>query len=425
MSTRVCVRTASGRGEQGVGIEHHGLREALRHGLHQCGDVRRPSQAGADRDHGLAFGGGFEIRIQRDDAAFGFAQRFGHQLRRVHGDLGDRARGRRDRDQPGAGAQRGHAGHGGGARFAARAGDHERVAVRAFVPGGRARRQQVAEHRGFQQRKPHVLIQAGRAADGANQKFAGLIAVGRYHLRDFGRGEGHGGIGARDFAGGRARVARHAGRNIDRDHLRQGKLVVDGADAFEHQSRGGAGDAGAEQGIDHHRGAARFHRDLAMHRAAAGGEHAIVGGGIALQLFGRRQQHDVHFARAHGGAKLARDYHAIAAIVALAAEHHDALLRERSEALHQEFEHAVSGILHQNDARDSGFDCEPVDFAHFGRGQNFHMRRTTTMVISSCNSPAPVHCTTASMVRAINSAESALEYLTSRSLRRSSPNISP
>ena len=52
----------------------------------------------------------------------------------------------------------------------------------------------------------------------------------------------------------------------------------------------------------------------------------------------------------------------------------------------------MPGILHQHDAGDPGFDGAAVDLAHLGRGQDLHMRRATTMVISSCNSPAPVHC---------------------------------
>ena len=123
--------------------------------------------------------------------------------------------------------------------------------------------------------------------------------------------------------------------------------------------------------------------------------------------------------------QLPRDHQAIAAVVALPAEHHDALFAERSEPFGQELDDAMSGILHEDDSRDAGFHRPLVHFAHFRRGQNFHKRRATTMVISSCNSPAPVQCTTASMVRAISSAESALAYFTSISFKRSSPNISP
>src|ERR1019366_3568876 len=146
---------------------------------------------------------------------------------------------------------------------------------------------------------------------------------------------------------------------------------------------------------------------------------------IALQLRGVGQQDYVQRGRRKPRVQLARHHQAVAAVVALAAEHHDALVAQRREPFRQKLYHAVPGILHQDDARDAGLDGPPVHFAHFRSGQDFHKRRATTMVISSCNSPSPVHCTTASMVRAISSAESALAYFTSRSFRRSSPNISP
>src|SRR5690348_2810804 len=123
--------------------------------------------------------------------------------------------------------------------------------------------------------------------------------------------------------------------------------------------------------------------------------------------------------------KLASDRHAVAAVVALAAEHDDALAGERSVSCGQKFHHAMRGILHQDDSGDACLNRAAVHLPHFGRRENFHMRRATSIVISSCSSPAPVHCTTASIVRAINSLESALAYLTRTSLNRSSPNCSP
>ena len=172
-------------------------------------------------------------------------------------------------------------------------------------------------------------------------------------------------------------------------------------------------------------GGARFRRNLTFHLASGGQQHREIRRRIALEFFGFRQQHDVQRRGRKSRVQLARDHQAIAAVVALAAEHDDALLAERSEAFGQKLHHAVTGILHQDDARDAGFDGPPVHLAHFRRGQDLHKRRATTMVMSSCNSPAPVQCTTASMVRAISSAESARAYFTSRSFRRSSPNISP
>ena len=81
-------------------------------------------------------------------------QRRGHQLGGVGGDDGDGAGGRSHGYQAGAGAQSGQAGHGGGARLAARTGHHQHVAEGSLVARREARRQQVAEHGGLDQRQP-------------------------------------------------------------------------------------------------------------------------------------------------------------------------------------------------------------------------------------------------------------------------------
>ena len=123
--------------------------------------------------------------------------------------------------------------------------------------------------------------------------------------------------------------------------------------------------------------------------------------------------------------QLPRDCQAIATVITLAAQHHHPLAGERREAFRQKLHYAMRGILHQDDAGNPLLDGLSVHLAHFRRCEGFHNLRATTIVISSCNSPAPVHCTTASMARAMISEESAWAYFTSRSFSRSSPNISP
>src|SRR5215471_13812657 len=125
------------------------------------------------------------------------------------------------------------------------------------------------------------------------------------------------------------------------------------------------------------------------------------------------------------GVELTRDDHTIAAIVAFTAEDDNSLCGEWCESRGQKLHNAMPGILHEHDAGNPVHDRLAVYLPHLGGGQDSHIRRATSIVISSCNSPAPVHCTTASIVRAINSAESALEYLIISSLRCSSPNCSP
>ena len=188
----------------------------------------------------------------------------------------------------------------------------------------------------------------------------------------------------------------------------------------------GSADAGAQQRVDHQRGGARFRRNLALHLAAA--RPAASRRFAAASPFSSSGSASSTTC-SDAGANRVCNWRAITRpsppLLPLPQSTTMRCSAERREAFGQKLHYAVPGILHQDDARDAGLDGAPVHFAHFRRGQDLHKRRATTMVISSCNSPAPVQCTTASMVRAMSSAESARAYFTSRSFRRSSPNISP
>src|ERR1019366_10657892 len=105
--------------------EHHGLGEPFGRGGHPHVDVRVTAQTRSYRDHGFSFGQRLQPRVESDGAHGGFGERLGHQFGRVGRDFGDGARRRGHRDKSRAGAQRAQAGHGGGARFAARAGYHQ------------------------------------------------------------------------------------------------------------------------------------------------------------------------------------------------------------------------------------------------------------------------------------------------------------
>ncbi len=72
--------------------------------------------------------------------------------------------------------------------------------------------------------------------------------------------------------------------------------------------------------------------------------------------------------RVEARVKLPRHHHAVAAVVPLAAQHHDALGGERRETFRQEFHHAMPGVFHQDDAGDSHPGRPPVHFAHLSRG---------------------------------------------------------
>jgi hypothetical protein len=106
--------------------------------------------------------------------------------------------------------------------------------------------------------------------------------------------------------------------------------------------------------------------------------------------------------------QLARDRKAVAAIIALAADHHDALFAHGRKAPGNMLHHARGRIFHQNDSRNACLDGGAIHFAHFARRENFpglcHMPtfhakpRATTTVISSGNSGAELQSVTASMI---------------------------
>src|ERR1035438_9522739 len=242
------------------------------------------AQAGAHGDYGFAFGKRVQGDAGGDGSGVVFGQRNGHQLGGMGGDDGDRAGGRGYGHQAGSGAQGAQSGHGGGSGFAGRTRNYQDVAEGPLVPRARARRQELAEHAGFDQRKENggvFLEQLGRAADGRDGEFAHAITVGRQGVRQFGRGEGDGAVGARAFAHRLARIAGHARREVHGDDLGQRKTVVDFANALQHEAGGGAADAGAQQGIDNQGGIACLQGDSRQNGTAAGLEHAVIGIGRA------------------------------------------------------------------------------------------------------------------------------------------------
>src|SRR4051812_8698803 len=99
--------------------------------------------------------------------------------------------------------------------------------------------------------------------------------------------------------------------------------------------------------------------------------------------------------------ELSRHYEPVTAVVSFSADHHDAMIRERREAGREKFDHALAGVLHQDDARNAALDRETIHFTHACGSQDLHeaILRAISIVISSCNSGEPVQCTTASMAR--------------------------
>src|ERR1022692_2664520 len=303
------------------------------------------------------------------------------------------------------------------------------MAEAAFVAGARARRQQVAEQDRLHQRQPNGIVrivELRRAADGRHAQLTHGIAIRRQRVSRLGDGKGDGVIGARLLTQRLPGIAGHARGDIHGHDFGERKAAVDLANGVQHGASGRTADSGAQQCVHHDRRQAGFGGDFARHRTAAHLQHAVVLRGVAFQVFRRGQQNHMHGARLEAGEELAGHHHAIAAIVAFAAQHGDALHGQGRELFGQQLHYAMPGVFHEHQARDAHFDGAPIYFAHLRGGQNFHGRLATSMVISSDNSAAsPDHCMTASIVRAMISGESRSTFLASKSVSRCSPNISP
>ena len=255
-----------------------------------------------------------------------------------------------------------------------------------------ARRQQRAEHRRLDQRQKDrivALVQLRRTADRAHHAVRPRDrSSAAAPAPIFGRRERHGVIGAREFAHGLRRVARHARRNVHRHHLRQRKSAVDLADRLQHAARRRTGDAGAEQRIHHQRRASRI----------AAGSRASPGSRTPRSMRSSRRHRPSappgprsSTTSSAAGRKRVNSCRAITRpsppLLPLPQSTTIRCAPSGAKRLRQKLHHAVPGILHQHDAGNAHLDRAAIDLAHLGRGQHFHRRRATTMVISSCNSP--------------------------------------
>ncbi len=304
-------------------------------------------------------------------------QNFRHQLGSVRGDHRQGRFHGSHGDKPGSGAKRRDAAHRRRAGLAARARDDEHVAEIALVRPRHARPEKRREIRRLDQGQENgrvVLIERRRAPDCGDAEPAGALRVRHEHLPHFRRGEGDAVIGPHGLALASGRIAFEAGWNIDRDRFGQREAVVDFANPIQHAPGGRPFQAGAEQRVDYQGCIAHLREDLGLERAAAGAQHAVVFERLAFQFLGRSRQHHVEGARADAGEELARHHHAVAAVVAFAAQDGDAFGGERRKGLGEKLHHAVARILHQDDARDAQLDGAPVHLAHLGGGEDLHAR---------------------------------------------------
>jgi len=283
-----------------------------------------------------------------------------------------------DGHQAGAGAESGESGHGGGARFTARSGNYEDVAVKSLVRLLGAR----AEERRDELRSDKREIDGGivlehrrRSADPGEAPFAHLIAGGRQNVARLRGGKGDDVIGPDEFARDCSGVAGHAGGEIDRNDFGIRSEPVDQPDGFERYAPGFPGNAGTEHCIDDDIGEAKVQGNLngeSVLKAgeSAGVQHLQIGGGIAAEVVGRGGQDDVEGFGGEAGVELARDCQTIASVVAPAADDYDAAVFQRRKLFYQQFDDAFGGIFHQDNAGDTAFDGAAINLVHLVRSKD-------------------------------------------------------
>src|SRR4051794_13086838 len=116
------------------------------------------------------------------------------------------------------------------------------------------------------------------------------------------------------------------------------------------------------------------------HRQADAAEHFQVGTRVSLDLGDAAQQEDqhVHAALDQG----AGDDEAVAAVVAAAAEHADAALRQVLERRFHRGDRLAPGILHQHDRRNADFlDRPAIGVPHLSCVQHPHQQSSVSLVL--------------------------------------------
>jgi hypothetical protein len=170
----------------------------------------------------------------------------------------------------------------------------------------------------------------------------------------------------------RARIRAETRRQVERDDRPRGG--IDQLDGAGHEPACGAGEAGAEERIDHHVGApevagnsVEVGLDADLLDAAA--ESAERRAGVAADLVAPCDQDGLH-ARAFR-PESARDDEAVATIVPLAAENRDALAADGGKGARDRVSGAGAGLFHQPDPGDpERRDGAGIERPHLGRRED-------------------------------------------------------
>ena len=202
---------------------------------------------------------------------------------------------------------------------------HQHMPVTSLVRFLRSRLQQIAKIHRLDNVQRHRIIQPGRAANRRHPHLAHSIAIRRQRMRHLQCSECHRVVRSRKLALASAGIARHPGRNIHRNNASERKARIDLANQLQRPSPCAAAKPGPQQRIHHNGGV--------PHRAG--------------DLIGRLHANHMNLPRREPHPQLPRNHQPVAAVVSLAAQHHDSMLAKRREPLRHKFHHTRRGILHQ------------------------------------------------------------------------------
>ena len=259
------------------------------------------------------------------------------------------------------------------AGLAERSGDDEEMAVVALVGvGGPPREMRARVAFLEEERRDAARDLVGRDAEVDHDHAPGARRARMQQQAPLVAGEGGGQAGPDRRSEERARIRAETGRQVERDDRPLGG--IDQLDGAGHEPAGGAGEAGAEERIDHHVSAPEVagksvEVGLDADLLDAPPEPAERRAGVAADVVAPCDQDGLH-ARALR-PESSRDDEAVAAIVPLAAENRDALAADGREGTRDRVRGAGAGLLHQPDPGDpERRDGAGVERPHLGRRED-------------------------------------------------------
>src|SRR5579864_8401967 len=299
--------------------------------------------------------------------------------------------GRYDGDQACTAAQRGVAGHDRCAALAEGTGHDQNVTVQALVRIHRAYKRKMRKFRRIDPAQTALANffdqRSGRTdADDFERAYRGGIF--RNQLAGLGRGEGDRAVREQNRTFGGLAVGWQAGRSIDGENQRRMRgcgtlgMLIDVFDRFCDGAGYCSPKTSAENRIDNYTGAGDFRPRRFPGSFVENGNYIVAGfapalqvdRGITVQLFGLREQEDLH--NGLGYLQVPRDYQTISAVISFSTKHGNfaRVAFGSVDDLAARFRDVTPSGFHELQTGNTvALGGQAVDFAHFGSGENLHV----------------------------------------------------